>query len=53
VVFFARDPAAAARGVAVVGAFTATFPYVTGGLLIMWVLMFFLPRPAREARTRA
>ena len=46
VVFFSRDPAAAARGAGVVDAFTATLPYVTGGLLIMWVLMFFLPRPA-------
>jgi EmrB/QacA subfamily drug resistance transporter len=46
VVFFARDPAAAARGTAVVGAFTTTLPYVTGALLIMWALMFFLPHPA-------
>jgi hypothetical protein len=46
VVFFSHDPAATARGTDVVDAFTATLPYVIGGLLAMWVLMFFLPRPA-------
>ncbi|GGM73939.1 MFS transporter [Longimycelium tulufanense] len=46
VVFFSHDPAATARGTDVVNAFTATLPYVIGGLLAMWALMFFLPRPA-------
>ncbi|MGW6316598.1 MFS transporter [Streptomyces sp. NPDC055099] len=50
VVFFAHDQSAAARGSEVVDAFTATLPYVIGGLLIMWVLMFFLPRAAPRAR---
>ena len=52
VVFFAHDPAATARGTDVVNAFTASLPYVTGGLLIMWALMFFLPRPANPGTHR-
>ncbi|MEV0528899.1 MFS transporter [Streptomyces sp. NPDC050439] len=44
VVFFAHDQSATARGNEVVDAFTATLPYVIGGLLIVWALMFFLPR---------
>lgn len=44
-VFFSHDPAATAHGADVVNAFTATLPYVTGGLLTVWALMFFLPRP--------
>ncbi|MFE9411571.1 MFS transporter [Streptomyces sp. NPDC006704] len=44
VVFFPHDPDAAARGTVVAHAFAATLPYVTGGLLSMWALMFLLPR---------
>lgn len=51
VVFFSHDQTAAARGTDVADAFTATLPYVIGGLLTMWALMFFLPRPASR-RTR-
>ncbi|MFI2073629.1 MFS transporter [Streptomyces triculaminicus] len=43
-VFFTHDQTATARGSEVVDAFTATLPYVIGGLLITWALMFFLPR---------
>jgi EmrB/QacA subfamily drug resistance transporter len=46
VVFFAHDPHATARGADVANAFTTALPYVTGGLLIMWALMFLLPRPS-------
>jgi EmrB/QacA subfamily drug resistance transporter len=46
VVFFTHDPHATARGTAVADAFATALPYVTGGLLIMWTLMFLLPRPS-------
>jgi EmrB/QacA subfamily drug resistance transporter len=46
VVFFAHDPQATARGAHVADAFAAALPYVAGGLLIMWALMFLLPRPS-------
>lgn len=52
VVFFSHDQTATARGADVVVAFTATLPYVIGGLLTMWVLMFFLPRPGHRREER-
>ncbi|GAA2654300.1 MFS transporter [Streptomyces lunalinharesii] len=51
VLFFAHDHTATARGADVVHAFTGTLPWVIGGLLTMWSLMFLLPRPATP-RTR-
>lgn len=48
VLFFSHDPAATARGTDVVNAFAAALPYVIGGLLAMWALMFFLPRAGRD-----
>jgi EmrB/QacA subfamily drug resistance transporter len=50
--FFAHDQTATARGSKVVDAFTATLPYVIGGLLTMWALMFFLPRTASQRTHR-
>ncbi|MER7989857.1 MFS transporter [Streptomyces noursei] len=52
VVFFAHDRTATARGTDVVNAFAATLPYVIGGLLTVWSLMFFLPRPATRRAHR-
>lgn len=52
VVFFAHDQSATARGGEVVDAFTATLPYVIGGLLIAWALMFFLPRATSHRTLR-
>lgn len=44
-----HDQTATARGSEVVDGFTATLPYVIGGLLITWALMFFLPRATPRA----
>ncbi|MFJ9343044.1 MFS transporter [Streptomyces sp. NPDC101733] len=52
VVFFAHDQSATARGGEVVDAFIATLPYVIGGLLIAWALMFLLPRAAPRRTLR-
>lgn len=45
VVFFTHDPQATARGTDVAHSFAGALPYVAGGLLTMWALMFLLPRP--------
>ncbi|MBP2402638.1 Spectinomycin tetracycline efflux pump [Streptomyces netropsis] len=46
VVFFRHAPAGS-HGATVTGAFAGTIWYVTGALVVMWGLMFLLPRRAR------